>query len=208
MIYSQITRAAEQAGLLVMGCTEDRGQTLVLLGTGEEFWPIFQCSDEARDGGKNPIDRWSQRVVGDLARAFDASTEFPFTGPPYAPFIQWALASGRAFSSPTGMLVHDRVGLMISYRGALRLPGRIPVPKASEPSPCDSCADQPCTTACPVSALSASAPYDVPACHAFLDSAEGQDCMGAGCLARRACPLSLGRSAEQSALHMRSFHPT
>jgi len=50
--------------------------------------------------------------------------------------------------------------------------------------------------------------YDVPACHAFLDTSAGQDCLTTGCAVRRACPVSqsYGRVPEQSAYHMRQFH--
>lgn len=217
MTYTRITQAAEADGLIVMGALHPRAAkakgvdhgTLVLVGAGAGFWAAFSASDEARDGTPDPIDRWSKRVIGALARRFGAAAFYPSDGPPYPPFIDWALKSGRAFSSPTGMLVHDGVGLMISYRGALLFPNEFPVPPGSAASPCASCADQPCTTACPVGALSGAAPYDVVACHAFLDSSPGESCMMQGCAARRACPLSrgAGRKPEQSALHMKAFHP-
>ena len=82
---------------------------------------------------------------------------------------------------------------------------RLDLPPAP-PRPCDSCA-APCLTACPAGALTG-AGYDVPACHAFLDTEPGRPCMTGGCLVRRACPLSAGyaRLAEQSAYHMSRFH--
>ncbi|MEY8838756.1 ferredoxin [Cribrihabitans sp. XS_ASV171] len=182
--------------------------TLILLGAGPEFWPVFRSSPEALDTAPHPVDRWSERVVGALARQFEAQAFFPFGGPPYAPFIDWALASRRAFSSPTGMLVHDTVGMMISYRGALHLAQEIALPVPSGASPCTTC-DAPCTTTCPVNALSATQPYDLDACHSFLETSAGSDCMTRGCAARRACPLSsgAGRSHAQSAHHMSAFHP-
>lgn len=72
--------------------------------------------------------------------------------------------------------------------------------------PCETCA-APCLTACPVGALTG-AGYDLPACHAFLDRPEGAECLSAGCLVRRACPLSqsYARLPEQSGYHMRQFH--
>jgi epoxyqueuosine reductase QueG len=105
-----------------------------------------------------------------------------------------------------GLLVHDKAGLMISYRGALALKDRLALP-SPPPSPCTSCTHQPCTRSCPVSALSPEA-YDVPACKSFLDTPAGLDCHGRGCAARRACPVSraYGRAEAQSAFHMQSFH--
>jgi len=95
---------------------------------------------------------------------------------------------------------------MVSYRGALALPDRLELPPASA-KPCDTCTDQPCLIACPSGALT-SAGYDVPKCHAFLDTDEGQTHLTSGCNVRRACPLSqsYGRVEEQSAYHMSIFH--
>ncbi len=206
--WAAINDAASDAGLLVMGALHQDGHTLVLLGAGGGFWPRFSCSPEARDGRADPVDRWSTRVVGALATRFDAAAIYPFGGPPHAPFIDWAQKSGRAFHSPVGMLVHDTVGLMISYRGALEFTGEMAFPVVKGENPCNACAGQPCTTACPVGALGAAQAYDVAACHRHLDTPAGGDCMRLGCAARRACPLSrgAGRVPEQSALHMRAFH--
>ena len=215
--YSAIVNQAEACGLIVMGALHpasvtvkqlDRG-TLILLGAGKGFWPAFCAAPEYNDNQRDPVDRWSRRVITALAESFAAQAHFPFGGPPYAPFINWAQKSGRAFSSPTGMLVHDTVGLMISYRGALHLEGEIAIPPATDRSPCLTCIGQPCSTACPVGALGADQAYNLAACHGYLDSSAGADCMARGCAVRRACPLSVGagRSDAQSALHMRSFHP-
>ena len=190
-----------------MGALHDAGATLVLLGAGPEFWPVFTASPEYADGAPNPIDRWSRRVIGALVPGVPAV--FPFDGPPYAPFLAWARASGAAWDSPVGMLVHAEAGLMISYRGAVIFRGELPLPPRKAAAPCAACA-APCTTACPVDALSAARGYDVAACHAFLDTADGQDCLTLGCRARRACPVSqnFGRDPAQSAFHMKAFHPT
>lgn len=211
--YAQVEQAAQQAGLVVMGALHPRrsnakgpeGGTLILLGAGPAFWPVLKASPEWSHA--DPVDRWSLRVIGQIAQEFGAQPHFPFGGPPYAPFIDWALKSGRTFSSPVGALVHDQVGMMISYRGALHFEAELAVPTASAPSPCTTC-PAPCTTACPVGALNPDSFYDVAACHGHLDTTEGQTCMTGGCLARLACPLSAGagRDAEQSAHHMRAFH--
>lgn len=209
MTLDEVEQSVTKAGLIVMGTAPNDG-TLVLLGTGPAFWTAFSASPELRDGQSDPVDRWSMRVVDGLANHLIAKAIYPFGGPPYEPFIAWALASGRAFQSPVGMLVHDTVGMMVSYRGALHFSDDFNVPTSTIATPCQSCADQPCTTACPVGALSATHSYDVNACHAYLETSAGQDCMANGCAARRICPVSplAGRSAEQSNLHMKAFHRT
>jgi len=209
MTLAGIARAAGRRQLAVMG-TVDRNLpdgigTLVLLGPGEPgFWAAFTASTEYRDGRPDLLDRWSGRVIGELAETLGATPYFPFGGPPYQPFVRWALDSGRAHVSPVGLLVHDAAGLMVSYRGALGFAERIAAP-APPPNPCLTCTDRPCLSACPVDAFAGDS-YDVAACKADLDR-DGNDCMARGCAVRRACPVSQrhGRVEAQSAFHMRAF---
>ena len=101
----------------------------MLLGpAGPAFWQAFRGSAERADGGPDPLDRWSARVIGGLADALGAVALFPFGGPPWRPFTAWARASGEAWVSPVGLLVHARAGLLVSYRGALGLPERLALP--------------------------------------------------------------------------------
>ena len=181
-------------------------QTLLMLGPAEPgFWPHLTAQPEWQDGQPDPIDRWSRRVIGRIACDLGGKALFPFGGPPWQPFHRWAIRTGRIWESPVRLLVSADQGLMVSFRGALALPERIEIPAAA-PRPCDSC-DQPCLTACPAGALGP-AGYDVPSCHVFLDSPAGQPCLTAGCMVRRACPVSqaYARLPEQSAYHMRRFH--
>lgn len=181
--------------------------TLLLLGPDEPgFWPAVRDAPEFADGRPDPLDRWSERVIGTLARELGATALYPFGGPPFQPFIRWATRSGRAWPSPVGLLVHDRAGLMVSYRGALALPRRLELPAAAS-CPCDTCPDRPCLAACPAGALTGEG-YDLAACHGFLGTPAGADCLERGCAVRRSCPVSqgYGRLAVQSAFHMRAFH--
>lgn len=203
--------AAQAAGLFVSGScvvADDDGvdaKGVALLSPDEPaFWDIFRSSPEGSDGAPDPMDRWSRRVIGELADSLGLTAVFPFGGPPWMPFPRWARRSGRCHESPVGLMVHDTAGLFISFRGALLLPF---VPESDpRPSPCDSCVDKPCLSACPVDALTG-AGYDVPACHAYLDTLEpGTGCLN-GCLVRRACPVGQDRRPlAQSAHHMRYFH--
>ncbi|SDO60256.1 hypothetical protein SAMN05216196_10744 [Lutimaribacter pacificus] len=204
---ARIEAALAPHGLIQMGgvALDAPARSLILVGAGPGFWPVFRDSPEYADGRPDPVDRWSVRVLGGLAQGFGAESAYPFGGPPYQPFLRWAAESGQSHPSPVGMLVHARAGMMISFRGALILPGRIGLP-APAPSPCPECA-RPCTTACPVGALREGAPYDVAACKAHIASPEGAECLQNGCLVRRACPVSqsFGRDPAQSALHMAAF---
>jgi epoxyqueuosine reductase len=182
-------------------------RALLLLGPQEPgFWPHLTAQPEWQDGRSDPVDRWSRRVIGRMACDLGAKALFPFGGPPHHPFYQWALRSGRTHVSPVRLLVHQDAGLMVSFRGALALKDQLALP-APEPPPCTTCADQPCRSACPAGALTPAA-YDVPACHSWLNRAEGAECLTRGCAVRRACPLSqaYARMEVQSAYHMGQFH--
>ncbi len=205
--------AAQVHGLTVVGVAPvlpDDGlrpdiRSVVLIGPDEPgFWSGFTASPEYADGDPDPLDRWSRRVLGTIACDLGAKAVFPFGGSPYRPFIAWSLRSGRAFQSPVGLLVHDTAGLFYSVRGAIALTEEI-APVAGT-NPCTQC-PRPCLTACPVAALTG-AGYDVSACHAFLDTAAGADCLTSGCGVRRACPVGQDRrTTPQSAFHMKAFHP-
>jgi hypothetical protein len=186
------------------GLPEGLASILLLSPDEPGFWAHVTAAPEFA-AGAHPLDRWSARVIGRLAAAVGGMALFPFGGPPWRPFVQWALRSGRAHASPVSLMVHDRMGLFASWRGAVAVAEAI----AEEPaeSPCETCLGRPCLTACPPRALTA-AGYDLPACHGFLDTGPGADCMERGCAVRRACPVSraYGRLEAQSAHHMRSFH--
>ena len=182
-------------------------RSLLLVGPDNPlFWPHVTASREFADNQPDPLDRWSKRVLGAVAGAFGGTAIFPSDGPPYPPFYAWALQSGTFFVSPISLLVHPRDGLMCSLRGALALPLALDFPDPV-PSPCNGCETRPCLSTCPVGAFE-TGQYAVTACHNHLDTPAGSDCMGTGCVARRACPASQrsGRNPAQSAFHMRAFH--
>ncbi|MDR9484831.1 MAG: ferredoxin [Sediminimonas sp.] len=211
----RLQEEAHAHGLMVMGGfhpeagdqVPDGAGTLVMLGPEPtEFWPLFTRSPEFNDGDPAPMDRWSDRVITALAAQMGGQALFPFGGPPYHPFLAWAKRTGRAWSSPVGLLVHDAAGLFVSYRGAIAVPERLTLPTLPLASPCKSCTEQPCRTACPAGALTPDG-YDVPACKSYIASDSGTACMTRGCAVRRACPVSQahGRIEEQSAFHMAAF---
>jgi hypothetical protein len=183
-------------------------RTIVLAGmTGREGWSAFAASSEARDGACHPLDRWSRRVIEALAGELGATAFFPFGGPPFWPFQQWARRAEPVHPSPIGVLIHPRYGLWHSYRGALGFHEALDFPAAAAvPSPCETCAGRWCLGACPVGALSPGA-YNVAACAGHLKTAAGADCMEEGCRARRACPVGAEQAygPEQASFTMRAF---
>ncbi len=206
MTLNEIAKAAAAAHLTPMGGVHDDGQTIILLGPKEPgFWSFLQTEPEFLDQAPDPMDRWSARVITGLAAGLDAQAVFPFGGPPFHPFISWALQSNECWQSPVGLLVHKDAGLLVSYRGALVFDRLLKLPE-SGPSPCQTCIGQPCLTACPVDALSGSG-YDVPACKAHIDV---DAVCRAGCRVRLSCPVSqsYARDPAQTAFHMEAFYPS
>lgn len=183
-------------------------RTLVLVGfTGPGHWPAFTASPEAADRRPDPLDRWSRRVVGELATAVGATACFPFDGPPWLPFQRWAQKAEPVHPSPIGVLIHPDWGLWHAYRGALAFVDRIALPTPDHrPSPCETCADKPCLTACPVGAFTSDG-FDVAACIDYLDTPAGQDCVDRNCRARRACPVGASHryAPDESRFHLTAF---
>jgi len=212
MNLETVRNRIDQAGLAFRGAFNpadgDPGRTLVLVGfAGPVGWPAFAASPEAHDGGPDPLDRWSRRVVGALAADLGAKTLFPFEGSPYHPFQRWAQQAEPVHPSPLGILIHPDWGLWHAYRGALAFSELLDLPASdTRSSPCDSCADRPCLTACPVGAFSTSG-YNVPACVDHIASPAGSECMDFGCRARVACPVGAEyrQDTDQASFHMRAF---
>jgi hypothetical protein len=215
-LYDDIATALKIRGLLLRGgfraiandgLPEGEGTVLMVGNAGPDLWRVFPQSPEAQDGQPNGLDRWTRRVMQDLAQAFGARAVLPFDGPPYAPFQRWAQRAEPVYPSPIGILIHPDYGLWHAYRGALVFEQVLDLPPGDDrPRPCDSCPDQPCLTTCPVGAFTG-AGYDVTACAGHIATAAGQDCVDGGCLARRACPVGTDYRyrGDQASWHMRAF---
>ncbi|QPH55255.1 ferredoxin [Pontivivens ytuae] len=204
MKLAAIEAALTAEALLCAGGLHEDGATIWLVAPDtRRFWDHLMASPEGRDGAPDRVDRWSTRVLSAIAHDLGTEALFPFGGPPYQPFLRWAVETGRIWSSPIGPLVHAEMGLWISFRGALRLPGHHEVPPQAA-RPCDTC-PAPCTTACPVGAFEGGQ-YDVPACRAHVSSDAGTACR-TGCLARAACPVGpqFRPPHDQARHHMASF---
>ena len=185
-------------------------RTVLMIGNtgapdGDPMWTEFAAA-RARFDGPNPLDDWTRSVVDPLARTVGGAALYPFGGPPYLPFQRWAMRAEPVFPSPIGLLVHPQFGLWHGYRAALTFSERLPLPSRHEAeSPCILCAGKPCLTACPVSAFT-DAGYDTASCASHLESV-GNDCIGHGCRARRACPVAPERAPvpDQARFHMEAF---
>lgn len=196
---------------------------------GSAFWPHFKASSFYGDGKANPLDRWSRALGEQMAVHFGGVALYPFDGPPYHPFQQWADRAEPTQASAMMLRIHPEHGLWHAYRFALALPAledasvamqatfaAAPArPAGTAPNAswrslptglCATCSGQPCLQACPVQAYTGET-FVLQACASHLHSGQGEDCMQAGCLARRACPVgaALRYTPEHAAFHMQAF---
>ncbi len=217
---SRLDELLREHGLFVRGVTRmtddeveayaldtDRTQLALVGNVGSSYWSQFSQSGEFSDGGPDPLDRWSRRIATSIAEKLSLRPLYPFEGPPYFPFQQWAKRAEALEQSPIGVMMHPQIGLWHSYRFAL-LGADLGQQAATEnaASPCLSCVDKPCLHTCPVDAFDASG-YAVERCATFLQETPEAGCHQQGCLARYACPVApeLRYLAAQGSFHLRAF---
>ncbi len=182
---------------------ENKNRIALVGNIGSSYWPIFSQSSEFQDNCPDPLDRWSRRIAQEISAAHSSLAIFPFEGPPYYPFQQWAQRAEALQHSPLGILIHPDYGLWHSYRFALLCDSQLLLPTNQRAeSPCVSCIEQPCLNSCPAEAVSLSG-YDVERCAGYLNQNVGAECHSEGCLARYACPIAADLSYHKS---QRQFH--
>ena len=207
--YSTIEAELKPHGLMPRGgfhtlpYDELDGQTVVLVGHAGPA--MFRAFSAAREDVPNPLDHWSRQVIGSAAAKLGATAMYPFERP-LRPFQQWGKRAESLHASPIGLMLHPQWGLWHGWRGALLLRERIELPARVEtPNPCDTCAEKPCLTACPVDAFGPDG-FDVVGCRAHV-SGPGTQCRGFGCQARHACPVGRDYAylPEQASFHMAAY---
>lgn len=213
--YQDIRRAVEDAGFICRGgfraepadAAPERVAVVVVVGSaGPGFWQAFSRD---RRNEPHPLDAWTRRALGKIARTIGRGVVFPFDGPPFPPIQRWAMRAETVHPSPIGPLIHPRYGLWHAYRGALLFTDDLDVPSRQEPepaSPCVECEGRPCLGGCPVHACS-DAGYDAVNCLRHLATPGGGRCRDGGCQARLACPVGRRFAYEpaQMRFHMEAF---
>jgi hypothetical protein len=185
----------------------DNAEVALVGNIGSSYWSIFSASPEYLDGAGHPLDRWSRRVAESIEHSFSLRALYPFDGPPYFPFQQWARRAEGLLQSPLGVMIHPEFGLWHSYRFALL--GADLGAQESLPNPaslCSDCIDKPCLHTCPVDAFDGDS-YAVAVCASYLRDTPLAECNQRGCLARYACPVApeLRYLDAQGQFHLRAF---
>ncbi|MFT5447298.1 MAG: hypothetical protein ACI9DC_002473 [Gammaproteobacteria bacterium] len=226
--FSVLSDAISQSGFALRGGFHSAAgdgvpqgvASVVLIGNiGSLGFKQFQRSPEWR-AGADPLDRYTERLVGDIAQRFCANVVFPWQGPPWWPFQRWAQRAEAVSISPLRILIHPRHGLWHAYRAALffdsavtGLPTNqhdrsvaVESQSGGTSSPCSQCRARPCLTACPVNAFGEDG-FDGDRCARHLNTPAGQECLNEGCAARNACPQGTQEryAREHQQFHMRAF---
>ena len=206
MLYADVVAALAATGMVARGgFVTESTQTIVVIGNvGGAMWPVFRAAERRVD---DPLDTWTRSVLAPIAASLGADFVHP-SDEPFQPFQQWAQRAEGIAQSPIGILIHPEYGLWHAYRGAFLFPfalDDLPEP-IGDPSPCLSCAEQPCLSACPVDAFTIGA-YDADACRAHVRSRAEPVCIEAGCAARLACPVGTEHryGPDQMHFHMKAF---
>ena len=96
----------------------------MLIGPDEPFFGIYLKIKRIHLWSKNPLNKWSKRIIDSIAKKFSGTAFYPFQNNPIIPFYDWALNTGKFWQSPVKLLVHERRGLMVSFRGAIAFENR------------------------------------------------------------------------------------
>lgn len=171
-----------------VGVDPARYQSFVMLGqAGSRLWDFIV---EQGDLGRDPFDETSERLAGEFVMDYldGASWELVYPGAALLPLRQLAQHVGWGAASPLGLTIHGEYGLWLAHRVAFLVDAPVSIPQSTAfAHPCDTCADKPCITACPVGAVDAVTGFAIERCAPFRLEA-GSSC-AYQCLARNACPV-------------------
>lgn len=166
----------------------DSYSQLLLCGHGgNRFW---QRLTEAKIDGKNPVDDRSVQVITAGLEKYAAGADYKILYPGISslPLQGLGCLSGWHHHSPLGLGIHPTYGLWFAYRSVvLSNTSFDPTTPLTSPSPCLSCEEKTCVTACPAAALSNDR-FDVSKCVSYRLS-EQSNCTSK-CIARIACPVA------------------
>jgi ferredoxin-like protein FixX len=142
------------------------------------------------------VRHWLARVLPGRA----AGVLYPLSSSP-VPLVALGTLAGWHHGSPFRVGINAAFGSWFAYRALVLADSDFAVTAPlTAPSPCDSCADKPCITACPAGAVGTDT-FEAPACFGHRLQA-GSDC-AARCRARAACPVASEHrySEAQTAYH-------
>ena len=183
-----------------------QGQWLHLIGNvGSRHFDIFQQKRAESHPKPLSMDEYSEAVLEDMFSSYQIEHYYFPSRKPYAPFQSWALRAHSGFLSPLGLLIHPLYGLWHAYRAVMIT--QYPLTKIEDDksitSPCASCVEKPCISACPAKAVGDESAFSYQQCQAYLRAETTSFCVKQHCLSRQACPV--GKKHQYHKAHLQ-FH--
>lgn len=200
--WDRLLPALSELGLNAVGVTEPDAEAaasgarsaVVFASGGPALWQAFVAAIESDPtvltAHAHPLDQFIARRLA----ALDAGSEHRFwvrcawDAERFVDFRPLARSAGLGWPSRLGLLLHPTHGPWMGLRAVCFTTDALPKTGAlAAPGPCEGCA-APCASACPTSAVSLDAPFDIRACASHK---QGGGCAGS-CAARNACPMGSG----------------
>jgi hypothetical protein len=173
-------------------------KSIVVIGNGGgAFWYAFEEYADAHPGWRdrtNPLDDFTRDLSENQivpmveGQGVECVTAFPFIGERTLSFIGLGKLAGLGGPSLLGVLIHPVYGPWIAFRAALLVNVPLDAPGPADGfDPCPQCTARTCVAACPASAVSSPAGWDIPRCLTHRIEVEA-DC-ATRCHARVACVI-------------------
>ncbi|PID85617.1 MAG: hypothetical protein CSB13_06940 [Chloroflexi bacterium] len=160
---------------------------LILIGHGgRHMWTQLQQTDMSIT---DPVDTYSinltQQFIDTYLEGMDSLILYPTDY--LVPLGQLGEQAGWSHPSPLGQGINPQYGVWFAYRTAFLTVANLPVTTyPPTESPCLSCADKPCLTACPAGATGETFALTPCVQHRLHPQSTCTD----RCLARMACPIA------------------
>ncbi len=162
-------------------------QSVILFGSaGSKVWNTLQKFGMK---GNDPVDDYSAHIAKQYAKEFlNTKSVLLYPSMYMISLTKLGLRAGWSFTSPLGLGIHPKYGPWFAYRAVLLVAAKLsPTTHEYDRSPCDTCTDKPCQTACPVGAVRDIGEFALETCSRYRISNESS--CERRCLARLACPV-------------------
>lgn len=168
---------------------------LILIGHGgKQMWEALQASEHR--GATDPIDNFSMDRVAQWLAESHPATAYEFIYPAshsIVPLQALGALAGWHHASPFRIGINQTWGSWFAYRVAVLADTNIkPTTDLTTDSPCLSCSDKPCLSACPAQALVDSELSLLSLQHCVGYRLQEASSCKKQCLSRLSCPVATG----------------